>query len=550
MNKLFSLFSMSRAFFSIILSILIPGIMYAEISVPELIKSKLELLNKDQDARIAGDKFHSIEYITNLYGKNDFKPFWTKPESLEDAITGINNSFEDGLLPRDYHLEAILVLKDEIASGHGNKDEKAAKIADLDLLVTDGVILYADHLLYGKIDPITLVPTWNFGYAPIPDLNPVTFEQSIINREIPARLSSLRPDIRQYDTMLTILAHYRVLAEEGGWPSILAGGKIEPGDRDSRIPSIRKRLLVTGELSEPDSVNSLLYDKNLEKDIKAFQAAHALDADGIIGVGTLRELNVPVEKRVEAIRINLERIRWVAKSMPDSYIIVNIAAFWLVMVRDNQVVYSTSVVVGKPLNKTPLFRDRMRYIEFNPTWTQPTSIVKNETIPKLKKDSAYLEKNHMVLLDIKGNLVPTSDLDMKNLSASRFPYIVRQEPGPWNALGEMKFMFPNKYDIYLHDTPSKSLFSRASRAYSHGCIRVNKPKELALKLLEGTEYDLEKIDQIIATRETTRVNLPEPIDILLMYWTCGIDRNGKLFFVPDIYERDLNVLKELDKVMR
>jgi murein L,D-transpeptidase YcbB/YkuD len=220
------------------------------------------------------------------------------------------------------------------------------------------------------------------------------------------------------------------------------------------------------------------------------------------------------------------------------------------MVRDNQVVHTTPVVVGKPLNKTPIFRDRMRYIEFNPTWTQPTSIVKNETIPKLKKDSTYLEKNHMVLLDSKGNLVPTSNLDMKNLSASRFPYLVRQEPGSWNALGEMKFMFPNKYDIYLHDTPSKSLFSKASRAYSHGCIRVSKPKDLAVKLLEGTEYDSKKIDKIIATHETTRVNLPEPIDILLMYWTCGIDRNGNLFFVPDIYERDQAALRELDKLMR
>jgi len=303
-------------------------------------------------------------------------------------------------------------------------------------------------------------------------------------------------------------------------------------------------------LSNPDSVSSSVYDKQLEIDIKAFQSVHGLDADGIIGVGTFRELNVPVEDRIASIRINLERVRWVARTMPDSYIIVNIAAFTLVMVRDNQVVFTTPVVVGKPLNKTPIFRDRMRYIDFNPTWTQPTSIIKNETIPKLKKDSTYLEKEHLVLLDSKGNLVPTSKLDMKNLSASRFPYIVRQEPGPWNALGEIKFMFPNKYDIYLHDTPSKSLFSRGSRAYSHGCIRVSKPKDLAVKLLEGTEYDRKKIDEVIATQETTRVLLPEPIDILLMYWTSGIDINGKLFFVPDIYERDQAVLKELDRLMR
>ncbi|MFA4864610.1 MAG: L,D-transpeptidase family protein, partial [Bacteroidales bacterium] len=159
------------------------------------------------------------------------------------------------------------------------------------------------------------------------------------------------------------------------------------------------------------------------------------------------------------------------------------------------------------------------------------------------------EKNHMVLLDTKGNLIPTSILDMKNLSASHFPYLVRQEPGPWNVLGEMKFMFPNKYDIYLHDTPSKILFNRSSRAFSHGCIRVNRPMNLAEKLLTGTKYDRKKINEIISTHITTRVNLPQPLDILLLYWTCGINKNGELFFVPDIYDRDQDVLRALDKFM-
>jgi L,D-transpeptidase YcbB len=541
---------MRKSFIFILIIILTTVITHAENLVSEQIKTKLEQLSLDPTIKIDGEKFHSIEYVTNLYEQNEYMPFWTKPEYVEDAIKGISNSYEDGLLPQDYHLDAIRSLQYQLTTNPGNNEEKAEKWAELDLLLTDGVIFYADHLLYGKINPETLIPTWNFEFAPIPDLNPSTFSQYITNREISARFQELRPNMNMYDTLVAILAKYRGIAAKGGWELILAGGKIEPGERDSRIPAIRKRLLITGELSVPDSVHSDLYDKMLEKDIKAFQAGHALDTDGIIGVGTFRELNVPVEKRIEALRINLERARWVAGNLPESYIIVNIAAFWLVMVKDNQIVHSTPVVVGKPLNKTPIFRDKMRYIEFNPTWTQPTSIIKNETIPKLKKDSTYLEKNHLVLLDTKGNLVPTSDLDMKNLSASHFPYLVRQEPGPWNALGEMKFMFPNKYDIYLHDTPSRSLFSRSSRAFSHGCIRVAKPEDLAVILLAGTEYDRKKIEKIVETHETTRVNLPEPIDILLMYWTCGLDRNGKLFFVPDIYERDQAVLRDLDKQMR
>lgn len=553
---------MSRTVFFILI-IIIPGLIYGEppsknyhqptapaSGIQELIRSKLEQLSLDPETKIGREKFHSIEYVSNLYAKNDFQPFWTEPEYVEDAIKGIRSSYEDGLLPLDYHLEAILGLKHQLALDTGSKDEKVVKLAELDLLLTDGVIFYADHLVYGKIDPVTLIPTWNFEFATIPDLNPAFFMQYISTNEIPSFLNNLRPSLFQYDTLLSILAQYRDIAGNGGWQPIPVGSKIEPGERNSRIPAIRQRLLVTGELSGPDSVSSEIYDNLLEQDIRAFQASHALDADGIIGVGTFRELNVPVEERIAALRINLERVRWVARDLPDTYIIVNIAAFWLVMVKDNQVVHYTTVVVGEPLNKTPVFRDKMRYIEFNPTWTLPTSIIKNEIIPKLKKDSTYLEKNHMVLLDTKGNLIPTSVLDMKNLSASRFPYLVRQEPGQWNALGEMKFMFPNKYDIYLHDTPSKSLFNRSSRAFSHGCIRVNRPMNLAEKLLTGTEYDRKKINEIISTHITTRVNLKQPMDVLLLYWTCGIDRNKKLFFVPDIYDRDQDVLKELDKLMR
>jgi murein L,D-transpeptidase YcbB/YkuD len=551
---------MRKSLCFIIIIIITPFILFAgkpaknlpvqSADIPELIKSMLEQLALDPGIKTGGEKLHSIEYVSNLYVKNDYKPFWTKPEYISDAIRGITGSYNDGLLPTDYHLDAILVLQYELAMNKGSKSEMAEKTAELDLLLTDGVIFYADHLIYGKINPETLIPTWNFEFAPIPDLTPSTFEEYITKNEITVRLNDLRPRMFLYDTLVAILARYREIDSKGGWQQVQAGGKIEPGQSNSRIPAIRKRLLVTSELSEPDSVNSELYDKVLEADIKTFQASHALDPDGVIGVGTFRELNVPVEDRINSLRINLERIRWVSSNLPDSYIIVNIAAFWLVMVKDNQVVDYTSVVVGKPLNKTPIFRDKLRYVEFNPSWTQPTSIVKNETIPKLKKDSTYLEQNHMVLLDTKGNLIPTSGVNMKSLSASHFPYLVRQEPGPWNALGEMKFMFPNKYDIYLHDTPSKSLFERSSRAFSHGCIRVNKPIEFAEKLLEGTEYNQEKIKQIISSQVTTRVNLPKPVDILLLYWTCGIDQNRKLFFVPDIYSRDTEVLKDLDKSMR
>lgn len=514
------------------------------------IQSRFESLAMDSSYLVGGERFHDIEYITILYQKNNYQPFWTDRQYNEEAVKAIQMSYEDGLIPLDYHLEAILSLMKDLDGIKAVSPDKVAKAADLDLLLTDGVIFYANHLLYGKCDQATLIPTFNFGYAPVPDLNPESFQAAIKENQLSERLIMLRPQLPLYDTLLYMLAFYREIEAKGGWPAIATGGKIEPGNSDDRIPLIRKRLWISGELTIYDSAAGKVYDKALEKNIKAFQTTHGLDADGVIGVGTFRELNVPVEKRIETIRVNLERVRWVSRDLPSDYLIVNIAAFWLILVKDGTIIDRTKVVVGKPYTKTPIFRDKMRYIEFNPTWTVPTSIVKNEIIPKLKKDSMYLAHNNMILLDSKGNEVPVTNLDLKNLSASRFPYLVRQQPGPDNALGDVKFMFPNKYDIYLHDTPSKNLFSRASRAYSHGCIRVEKPLDLAALLLQGTEWTREKINATIKTKVTTRVNLPKPLDVLLMYWTCGLDPDRRIFFVPDVYGRDPAVLKSLDQLLR
>jgi L,D-transpeptidase YcbB len=517
-----------------------------QVAVSNEIKGLLDGLAGNPDTRIGGEKINNIEYITNLYQQAGYQPFWIRSEYFDNAVKALLQSSEDGLLPEDYHLNAINELRTSLTTPGQASGEDLPKAGELEVLLTDGVLLYAYHLLYSKADQETLVPTWDFEYAPIPDLNHESFRQNVENREIPARLASLRPQIFLYDTLVSTLARYRQYEAQGGWVAVMAGGKIEPGDRDDRVPQIRHRLSLTGELSRPDTSRSADYDLSLESDIKKFQSHHGLDADGIIGAGTFRELNVPAEDRVGTIRVNLERIRWVGHSLPKSYLIVNIAAFKLMLIQDSAVILTANVVVGKTVNKTPLFRDKLRYIDFNPSWTVPTSIKNKEIIPNLKKDSTYLDKNHMVLLDSKGDTVNIKDIDLKKISPGKFPYVVSQKPGPWNSLGVVKFMFPNEYDIYLHDTPSKSLFSRASRAYSHGCIRVEKPLDLAEILLEGTVWNRKKIDQTIETRKTTRVIVNPQLDVLLMYWTCGLDSNREIFFVPDIYDRDKDVLKELD----
>ncbi|MCK5692652.1 MAG: L,D-transpeptidase family protein, partial [Bacteroidales bacterium] len=326
-----------------------------------------------------------------------------------------------------------------------------------------------------------------------------------------------------------------------------AGGKIDPGDSDPRISQIRRRLEITGDLSDLNNINSELYDPALKKDILYFQERHGLEADGVIGKASFAAMNVPVDIKINQIRINLERYRWVTHNLSENFIIVNIARYRAYVVKNSERVFETNVQVGTDLNKTPVFKSRLQYIEFNPTWTVPRSITVKEMIPKIKKDHNYLTDRNMVLLDGSGKVVPMSSVDFSGISANNFPYTIRQEPGPGNALGEVKFIFPNKYAVYLHDTPSKYLFGKAKRSFSHGCIRTQNPLDLAEVLLEGSVWDKQKIRETLDSKKTTRALFDEPIDVLLLYWTAGLYQQKSVFFYPDIYERDAQILMKLDR---
>ena len=294
---------------------------------------------------------------------------------------------------------------------------------------------------------------------------------------------------------------------------------------------IRARLEATGDLSNLNDMDSELYDEALVMDVRSFQERHGLDNDGIIGKGTFAAMNVPVEAKIDQIRVNLERFRWVIHNLTENFIIVNIARYQAYLVQNGEETFRTNVMVGTEQNKTPVFKARLQYIEFNPTWTLPRSITVKETIPKIMKDHNYLSDRNMVLLDRSGNIVPMSSVDFDAISTNNFPYTVRQEPGPGNALGEVKFIFPNKYAVYLHDTPSKYLFSKASRSFSHGCIRTQNPIAFAEVILEGSKWDKQKIKETLDSKETTRAFLEEPMDVLLLYWTAGLvpGKQGILF---------------------
>ena len=511
------------------------------------LKEKMVQLSEDPGRKFGGEPIHGGSYLVKLYESNGYQPFWTTSDRVQDALVGLLGATDDGLLTEDYHLPVIYAMLQEIVTSEAHPDKLAGTAAELDLLISDGVMFYAFHLLFGKVDPVELEPTWNITPGRYIELDPEDFARNVSNGRVTEQLRQFRPDLPTYDTLMSALQRYREMTYVPAPPHIPDGGKIEPGQSDGRIPAIRQRLMALHRLTDTTGLDSMLYDRLLEKDIRGFQAMHGLDVDGVIGRGTFSELNVPAEDRVNTLRINMERTRWVARNLPEDYLIVNIAAFWLIIRKDGDIEYNTRVVVGKPFTKTPVFRDRIRYIEFNPTWTVPTSIVRKEIIPKLKSDPDYLSRNNMVLIDGTGSIVPESSADLQDISPGHFPYMIRQQPGPGNALGAVKFVFPNKYDIYLHDTPSKSLFNQSKRAQSHGCIRVYNPLDLAAYLLHDQGWDRKRIDKVIETRELTRVILQRPLDVLLLYWTAGVAPDGRLFFAQDVYERDNDVLRELDR---
>lgn len=312
------------------------------------------------------------------------------------------------------------------------------------------------------------------------------------------------------------IIRYQNIEKNGGWSSIKWKKKtIQLGDTSALVQHIRKRLTKTDETNAKDT--SSIFDKNLEIDIIGFQTRNGLKPDGKIGIATLKELNVPVQKRIIQLKLNMERCLNLPEVAGDKYILVNIPAFELIAIKNNRPVFKSKIVTGKESDKTATFKGTMQYVVFAPYWNIPKSIMQKEVLPEIAKHPGYLERNHMEWFDGK----------------------IRQRPGPWNALGGVKFIFPNAYNMYMHDTPAKTLFNENSRAFSHGCIRIEEPLKMALFLLEEQrEWNQENINAAMKMEKETVVFLKEKTTVLIVYFTAFIDEQGKLNFRRDIYGRD------------
>lgn len=363
--------------------------------------------------------------------------------------------------------------------------------------------------------------------------------------DVMAPISALRS---QPERLQKELQRHRALANTGGWPRVPDGPTIRPDAEDPRLATLARRLAVSGDLLDIGaSISTFEYNELLQDAVRRFQIRHGLEVDGLVGRKTLRALNVSIEQRIDQIRVNLERARRLSDGQSDDFIVVNVAAFRAFVIRDGKTVWTTKIIAGETEKETPEFRSTMKRVVFNPTWTVPYSIASEEMLPKIKEDPNFFDRGKYLLFDRDGNRVDPSGVDWAGIRIESFPFTLVQQPGPANQLGQIKFMFPNKHSVCMHDTPAKSLFDKAVRAFSHGCIRVDEPLDLAEVLLGDEGWTRDRINSQIESRKTETAVLSEPLQILILYWTAEVDDLGIIYFYDDIYERDAALLKELNK---
>jgi L,D-transpeptidase YcbB len=511
--------------------------------VASAIGAELDALMSPEVTRIHGAEIAMADHLRDFYSYRQFRPVWTSSEAQRQLFEIIADTYDDGLDPADYHLAPLRELSVQI----GARDATAVLRARYDILLTDALLRMAYHFAFGKVDPETFDAQWNYGRTLPGAALPQALDEAIASTTIRERLTALRPTHHIYERMRRELARYRSIEKDGGWPAIPEGSAIKPGVRDPRVAALRAHMVRSGDLSDTASNDPLLYDEQLVSAVKHYQARTGLEPDGVVGPASLTELNVPLASRITQLRVNLDRGRVLLHDLPKRFLVVNIAGYTVYLVDGQRVVWSARAQVGKAYRRTPLFRSDISYIVFNPTWTVPPGIIAADILPAARKDPHAITRKGLRVLDSSGRVLDPAAIDWSQFRGGHIPYTLRQEPGPSNALGSVKFMFPNRYLVYLHDTPSQSLFERADRAFSSGCVRVERALELAeLVLDDRNRWSREAIARTIDARQLRNVTLNAKLPVLLTYWTAWVDAQDTINFRRDIYGNDEAWARALD----
>ncbi len=496
------------------------------------------------------------EDLATLYKMTDYQLLWLgnaqAKKTIVEALNLLNDASVSGLNAADYD---AYTLHQKLQSALKLAPDNYRQLALYDTAISLSLLRLLHDLHYGRVNPQGINYKLKLREKKLIDL-PALIKTSLTQGTLSQVSLKVEPKLRQYQKLKAALAAYRLFAVKFPHFELIIGKSIKPGDNLPQLERLCEFLISIGDLPEENNdsgaKNSIRYTGNIVAAVKNFQRRHGLNADGVIGKGTVAAINVPLSQRVIQIELAMERLRWLPEIGPGPFIIVNIPAFELWAFDDisktGSNITNMRVVVGQAMkNETPVLMAEMRFIDFQPYWNVPYNIVKKEILPKLIQNPGYLDKENMEVVTAFGNEAKAVAFTGSSISGLKQGTLrIRQRPGKKNALGRVKFMFPNKENVYLHDTPSQTLFSKSRRDFSHGCVRVDNPEGLAEFALKN-QWSAEKIQQALQTRKTQRVILKKSIPVLFFYVTAFFDQYNNLVFYPDIYGNDTVLLEALKK---
>lgn len=505
--------------------------------------SEAETLRKQlQKYTVAPTHDTGLSALQRFYSSRDYRPVWLQSDSISTlhdiALDFIANADEEGLDSHDYQLPQLRVLR---------LNHLTAFSYELEFQTTRALLKLAEDLRQGQLPANEADPDW---YIQQPPFDPVDFLlEAVASDHFQQSLYDLSPKIPSYQLLKQALAKYRdLVVRQVAWTQIPAVPAIRPNTSHAVIPLVRTRVAEAYHTHGTPEYNlnpiqSENYDIDLANAIKAFQVQHGLNADGIIGRNTRRALNMSPAEKVRQLRLNLERLRWLPRNLGERYLLVNIAGFQLAAVEQEQQILNMRIIVGLNYRATPSFSSYISHIVLNPYWNIPASIARKDLLPKQQKDPTFFASQGIKVYsgyDYSGESIDPDTIDWLAIKKG-FPYALRQDPGVKNALGIIKFMLPNPFSIYLHDTPTKTLFLKDIRAFSSGCIRLENPMALADFVMQGRRSQTELTVQI-KTGKTATVNTPEPFPTYIVYLTAWVDDQRKIHYSPDTYGRDKRAL--------
>ena len=461
---------------------------------------------------------------------------------------------DEGLDPKDYQVRDFKKLFADLEKARPDSVRRNALERQIDVALTGTYLKWASDYYRGAANPRdSKSTTWQV------KPNKIKLHKALLTflgeRKSRYNYYEFAPLHPEYDQLKKALADYRAQERAGGWPALPAGLSLKPGQTLPAVAALRQRLLgSTGPVPATTTAAPVaaslapVYGPDLVAAVKQFQLDAGLKPDGVVGGETLRQLNVPIGTRIDQLILNMERWRWLPKRFEPNYLLVNIPEYTLHVVENNKEAFNMRVIVGKVLHETPIFSDKMEYVVLSPYWNVPFSIIENELRDKLVADPNYLERLDMEVVKgagRKAEVIDPASVDWANVTQNTFRYTLRRRPGPKNDLGDVKFIFPNSNDIYLHDTPHDELFSQSSRSFSHGCVRLSEPIKLATYLLRNNPgWEQQTIVDSIATRREKYVTLKEKLPVYLVYFTAWADADGHPHFRDDIYGHDKELARE------